>query len=626
MAEVSSTAADAYAPSRPVVERVLVIGCGFAGNHAARGISRALGHRADVTVVSDTDGMRYQPLLTEVAVGALDPRTIMVSLTTLKRVHLVRGYATEVDLAQQRVVVLDPAGHARQLRFDGLVLAAGGVTRMFDVPGLAEHAVGFKTVAQALYLRDVLLLRLEQANDAEAEERAAMLSFIVVGAGYAGTELIAQLARMSYRLLRRFPGARESDLRWILLDAAPSFMPELGSELGLKALAVLEALRVDVRLKTSVTAITERSTCLTDGTEVEEALVVWCAGVAPHPLIRVFSLTSARSTLIGIGMFGSITVLPLYLQIVKGASPTRSGLLTLPLVAGIMVGSLTAGQIMSRTGRYRVFPILGSATMIVALLQLWRLSAVSSLVYVGTSMAVLGAGVGLNMQTLTLRYAERRVPARHRGGHRLVHVLPADRRYDRGCRVSVHPLLGAASAAGGRLRLRGRGAAVPAGSPRRPRRRPTAAQSERHQQHLCPHPTARPADTTMEEPLHRLNRRRFPHRRLRPPGRVGAVARHARDPPARGRTRSGPDAAARAVPARRAHLPYRSRGHRPGRVPAPGLCDVDRRVPGASDDAAVRSGRSGQTRGRLAEVAAHRSPRENRRRNRTVQLRDKEAP
>lgn len=116
----------------------------------------------------------------------------------------------------------------------------------------------------------------------------------------------------------------------------------------------------------------------------------------------VFSLTSVQTALIGVGMFGAVSVLPLYLQIVKGASPTASGLLTLPLVGGIMVASLTSGQITSRTGQYRIFPIIGSAMMIVGMVLLWRLTAASSYLYVDIAMALLGVGVGLNMQTLTL--------------------------------------------------------------------------------------------------------------------------------------------------------------------------------------------------------------------------------
>ncbi len=118
--------------------------------------------------------------------------------------------------------------------------------------------------------------------------------------------------------------------------------------------------------------------------------------------VREFSIGSGQSLIIGIGMFGGLTLLPLYLQLVKGASPTRAGLLTLPLMAGLMTGSITSGQVTSRTGRYKIFPVVGSAALVVGMLMLWRLSADSSLVYAGWSMTVVGLGIGMNMQTVVL--------------------------------------------------------------------------------------------------------------------------------------------------------------------------------------------------------------------------------
>ncbi|WP_393073029.1 MDR family MFS transporter [Streptomyces sp. LN704] len=124
----------------------------------------------------------------------------------------------------------------------------------------------------------------------------------------------------------------------------------------------------------------------------------------PMRLFRngVFAVGAAQSMIIGIGMFGGITLLPLYLQLVKGNSPTKAGLLTLPLVLGIMALSVVAGQITSRTGRYKIFPIIGGGLLVIGMLMLWRLSADSGLFYTDISMFVVGAGLGLNMQTIVL--------------------------------------------------------------------------------------------------------------------------------------------------------------------------------------------------------------------------------
>jgi EmrB/QacA subfamily drug resistance transporter len=118
--------------------------------------------------------------------------------------------------------------------------------------------------------------------------------------------------------------------------------------------------------------------------------------------VRAFSIGAGQSLIIGIGMFGGLTLLPLYLQLVKGNSPTKAGLLTLPLMVGLMTGSITSGQVTSRTGHYRIFPIVGSAALVTGMLMLWRLSADSTLVYAGLSMAVVGLGIGMNMQTVVL--------------------------------------------------------------------------------------------------------------------------------------------------------------------------------------------------------------------------------
>ncbi|WP_327286995.1 MDR family MFS transporter [Streptomyces sp. NBC_01198] len=129
----------------------------------------------------------------------------------------------------------------------------------------------------------------------------------------------------------------------------------------------------------------------------EEALL-------PLRLFRngVFALGSAQSAIIGIGMFGGITLIPLYLQLVKGNSPTRAGLLTLPLVLGIMVLSMVSGVITSRTGRYKIFPIIGCVLLVAGMLMFWQMDADSSLLYVDVAMFVVGAGLGLNFQTIVL--------------------------------------------------------------------------------------------------------------------------------------------------------------------------------------------------------------------------------
>lgn len=277
--------------------RVVVVGAGFAGYFAARRLARELGpQEAQITVVSDEDSLLYQPLLPEVVVGTLDPRAVVVPLAaSLSGVHLVRARARHVDLDARTIVVRRGSGEERSLTYDRLVLTPGAVTRVFDIPGLAEHALGFKTIAEALYIRDLVLLRMQRANDeSDPAVRRRLLSFVVVGAGYAGSELVAQVSQMTKRLLSDLPSIRADELRWLLVDVASAVMPELGEDLGGRALATLRGRGIDVRLGVSVERVTDDAVILTDGSELAGAALVWCAGVTASPLVATTGLPTTR--------------------------------------------------------------------------------------------------------------------------------------------------------------------------------------------------------------------------------------------------------------------------------------------------------------------------------------------
>ncbi len=277
--------------------RVLVLGSGFGGFFAARKLQRS---DVDLTVLAATDGMLYQPLLPDVAVGALDPRAVVVPLaTTLPRARIIRGHADDIDVAAKVVGYTDGAGTTRKLAFDRLLLAAGGVTRLLDIPGLADHAIGLKTVTEALYLRDRVLAQLELASlVTDPVRRRAALTFIVVGAGYAGVEISAQMARLISNLLPLHPTLHPDDVKWLLVDVADAVMPELGHDLGVFALNVLRERRVDVRLGTSLSNVTDAQVTLTDGSVLDCNTVIWCAGVTANPLVSGLDLPLAKGRLV----------------------------------------------------------------------------------------------------------------------------------------------------------------------------------------------------------------------------------------------------------------------------------------------------------------------------------------
>lgn len=282
--------------------RVVIVGSGFAGFTCAQRLCRILaaaGSDTEVLLVTPTDYMLYTPLLPDVAGGLIDPRYVAIPLAdSLPRVRLVVATADSVDLANQTITVTSEHHEPRTLSWDRLVLAPGSVTRLFDVPGLAEHARGLKTVAEALYLREQLLHQLELADHEEDPEmRRARRTFVVVGASYAGTELIAQMRAFADAYADR-RGLDRTDIRFLLLDLAEQVMPEVGEKLGDKVLAVLRDRGIDIRLKTSLRELSDDRVVLTDGTVVPTYTVAWVTGVTGAPLLQTLGLPLERGRLV----------------------------------------------------------------------------------------------------------------------------------------------------------------------------------------------------------------------------------------------------------------------------------------------------------------------------------------
>src|SRR4051794_30120421 len=173
--------------------RVVIVGAGFAGYHAARGLQR-VAPEAEIVLINPTDYFLYLPLLPEVAAGILEPRRICVSLPDrLPRVTLALGTVAHIDVVGHGAEWVDPAGRRRATEFDRLVLTAGSVNKLLPIPGVAEHAHGFRGISEALYLRDHITRQLElAAATTDVDERDARCTFVVVGAGYMGTEVAAQ--------------------------------------------------------------------------------------------------------------------------------------------------------------------------------------------------------------------------------------------------------------------------------------------------------------------------------------------------------------------------------------------------------------------------------------------------
>ncbi|WP_399944445.1 FAD-dependent oxidoreductase [Streptomyces sp. BBFR25] len=283
--------------SRP---RIVIVGAGFAGYRTARTLSRLTRHQADITVLNPTDYFLYLPLLPQVAAGILEPRRVSVSLSgTLPHVRLVLGEADGIDLDGHTVHYTGPEGEEGTLPFDRLVLAAGSVNKLLPIPGVAEHAHGFRGLPEALYLRDHVTRQVELAAAADDRaECAARCTFVVVGAGYTGTEVAAHGAMYTDAQVRRHPMRTGMRPRWMLLDVAPRVMPEMDERLSRTAERVLRQRGVDVRMGISVKEATHDGVLLTDGTSVDTRTLVWCVGVRPDPLVESLGLPMERGRLL----------------------------------------------------------------------------------------------------------------------------------------------------------------------------------------------------------------------------------------------------------------------------------------------------------------------------------------
>ncbi|MEV5550365.1 FAD-dependent oxidoreductase [Streptomyces sp. NPDC052309] len=283
--------------SRP---RIVIVGAGFAGYRTARTLSRLTRHQADITLLNPTDYFLYLPLLPQVAAGVLEPRRVTVSLSgTLPRVRLVLGEAHGIDLDRHTVRYTDPEGRDGTLSFDRLVLAAGSVNKLLPIPGVAEHAHGFRGLPEALYLRDHVTRQVElAATTDDRAECSARCTFVVVGAGYTGTEVAAHGQMYTDAQVRRHPMRAGMRPRWMLLDVAPRVLPELDERLSRTAERVLRQRGVDVRMGTSVKEATHDGVLLTDGTTVDTRTLVWCVGVRPDPLVASLGLPMERGRLL----------------------------------------------------------------------------------------------------------------------------------------------------------------------------------------------------------------------------------------------------------------------------------------------------------------------------------------
>ena len=272
---------------------IVIAGGGFGGMSAARELERLLPTQsARLILVNDVNFMLYTPFLPEAAAGTLEPRHVVTPLRDiLHRTNLRLGAVCGHDPAARTVQVRTHEGETDELRYDQLLLALGSVSRLLPVPGLDEHAIGFKSLADAIWLRNHVVETLEQANATEDPvRRDELLTYVFVGGGYAGLEALAELQDFAADAMDEYPRARLHGMRWILVEAADRVLPETDLELAEWAVRELRGRGIDIRLGTRLEEVTGTSASLSTGEVLPTRTVVWTTGVAPHPSLRGLSL------------------------------------------------------------------------------------------------------------------------------------------------------------------------------------------------------------------------------------------------------------------------------------------------------------------------------------------------
>jgi len=268
--------------------RILIVGGGYVGLYSALKLERRLEPgQAELVLVNPDSFMTYQPFLPEAASGNIEPRHVVIPLrTVLRRTRVITGQVTALDHAGRTATVQPTAGPAFDLGYDHVVIAPGSVSRVLAVPGLADRAVGFKTVAEAIYLRNHVLSRLDAAESTTDEgARRRALAFLFVGGGYAGVEALAELEDLARDASRYYRTVRRKDMRWVLVEAAGGILPEIGQGLGAYAVARLRDRGIEVLLETRLESAEGGVMRLSNGVSFEADTLVWTTGVRAHPVV-----------------------------------------------------------------------------------------------------------------------------------------------------------------------------------------------------------------------------------------------------------------------------------------------------------------------------------------------------
>jgi len=343
--------------------KIVIAGGGFGGLYAARELERVLpAQSARITLVNDVNFMLYTPLLPGAAGGTLEPRHVVVPLREeLDRTDLRLGRVTGAQPDRNCLLVDTLEGHHEAIEYDHLIVALGSVSRTLPIPGLAQHAIGFKTLSEAIALRNRVLLSLEMAETLEdPDERAAHLSFVFVGGGYSGVEGLAELQDFAADVIERYPRCRMQGMRWMLVEAAERPMMEVPPQLSDFTVRELRGRGIEFRVGETLEQVTDRSARLSSGEVVPTRTVVWTAGVKPHPVVGRLGLPLTPQGRIEVDRFMQVAGHPNVWAVGDAAAvpdPARKGFPCPPTAQhALRQGRDVARNVAATIGRGRLRP------------------------------------------------------------------------------------------------------------------------------------------------------------------------------------------------------------------------------------------------------------------------------